>query len=423
MSLILVLVVTAVVVVMVLSSMIRKLLWVSTPNQALIFSGATRTVSGKTVGFRFVRGGRSLRRPLVERVDVMDLSMFTVMVHVTGAFSKGGIPLTIQGVANVKLPGDEPLLTNAVERFLGRSREEIYHIAKETLEGNLRGVLASLTPEEVNEDKARFAQTLLEEAEHDTSRMGLVLDTLKIQNVTDEVNYLSSIGRIRGAKLNMEQAVAEAAAQADAAVQQSSNWAGSEVARIEADLKIAREETNKRIQNAKSQREAMIREAQGQVLAQIAQVKADTARQQARALQVKRQLEADVVQPALAAQRAAEEQARGDAATALEQGRAQAASLRELVAAFREAGPGGREALTLQAMLPLSSEIAGASRGLKIEKLTVLPTPSSAGSQAARALIDASEQLRASTGVDLAGMARRIGGGSAPPQRRPQPPK
>jgi flotillin len=288
---------------------VKRLLWVSTPNEALIFSGATRRVGERTVGFRFVRGGRSLRRPFVERVDVLDLSMFTVNVHVTGAFSKGGIPLTIQGVANVKLPGEEPLLSNATERFLGRSREEIYHIAKETLEGNLRGVLASLTPEELNEDKQRFANTLLEEAEHDMSRMGLVLDTLKIQNVTDEVNYLASIGRIRSASLNMEQATAEAEARADASVQQASNWSKSEIAKTEADLQIARQETQKRIADAKSRREAMIREERGGVAAIVAQTKAEIERQKARALQEKRRLEADVVQPALAYQRAAEEQA------------------------------------------------------------------------------------------------------------------
>src|SRR5690606_1234462 len=220
----------------------------------------TRKVGNRTLGYRFVRGGRSLRKPIIERVDKMDLSMFTVMVHVTGAFTKGGIPLTIQGVANVKLPGEEPLLSNAVERFLGRTRDEIYYVAKETLEGNLRGVLASLTPEEVNEDKQRFAQILLEEAEHDMSRMGLVLDTLKIQNVTDEVNYLSSIGRIRGASLNMHQAVAEAQARADASVQQASNWAASEVAKTEAELQIQRQETAKRIADATSRREAMIQE-------------------------------------------------------------------------------------------------------------------------------------------------------------------
>jgi flotillin len=409
-TLILILVATAGIVVIALIGTVRRLMFVSTPNEALIFSGAMRKVGDRTVGYRFVRGGRSLRRPLVEHVDRLDLSMLTVEVHVTGAFSKGGIPLTIQGIANVKLPGDEPLLMNAVERFLGLSREQIYHIAQETLEGNLRGVLASLTPEEVNEDKMRFAHTLLEEAEQDMSRMGLVLDTLKIQNVTDEVNYLSSIGRMRGAKLNMEAASAEAEARADAAVQQASNWAASEIAKIDADLNIARQDTNKRIADAKSRREALIQEARGQVAAQVAQVKAEIERQGARAPQQQKKLDADVVQPALAKERAAEEQARGAAAAIIERGRAEAASLKELIAAYRLGGAGSREVLTLQNLLPLLSNIAGAGHALKIGKLSVLPPSGSAGGDVARNTIGAAEQIRAATGVDLAGVARRFGG-------------
>jgi flotillin len=398
------------VVIWALYMTVRKLLWVSTPNEALIFSGTTRRDGDRQLGYRFVRGGRALRTPLLEQVDVMDLSMFTVMVNVSAAFSKGGIPLTIQGVANVKLPGEEPLLVNAVERFLGRTRNEIYHIAKETLEGNLRGVLASLTPEEVNEDKIRFAQTLLEEAEHDMSRMGLVLDTLKIQNVTDEVNYLASIGRIRGASLNQEQAIAEAQARADALVQKAKNWGASEVAKIDADLEIARQETQKRIADAKSRREAMIQESRGQVLAQVAQVTAEIEQQRARALQEKRRLDADVVQPALTKQRAQEEQARGDAALTVERGRAEAESLRRLVEAYRSGGTGAREVLTLQNLLPLLPQIAGASRKLAIGKLTVLPESGSAGGELARKTIGASEQIRAATGVDLMGVAKKLGG-------------
>ncbi len=389
---------------------VQKLLGVSSPNEALIFSGTTRRVGDRQVGYRFVRGGRAMRRPLIERVDRLDLSMFTVVVHVTGAFSKGGIPLTIQGVANIKLPGEEPLLSNAVERFLGRSREEIYHVAKETLEGNLRGVLASLTPEEVNEDKMRFAHTLLEEAEHDMSRMGLMLDTLKIQNVTDEVNYLASIGRIRGAKLNMEQATAEASAQADALVQQARNWSASEVARLEADLNVAREETAKRIADAKSRREALINEARGEVVADIAQIRAETERQRARALREKRRLDADVVQPALAQHRAAEEQARGEAANTLERGRAEAASLKELVQAYNVGGSGAREVLALQNLLPLLANVAGAHHALSIRKLSVLPSSSAAGAELARSAIGATEQIRAATGVDLMGVAKKLGG-------------
>lgn len=397
-------------IIFVVLLMVQKLLKVCSPNEALIFSGTTRRVGDRMVGYRFVRGGRSLRRPIIERVDKMDLSMFTVMVHVTGAFSKGGIPLTIQGVANIKLPGEEPLLSNAVERFLGRSREEIYHVAKETLEGNLRGVLASLTPEEVNEDKMRFAHTLLEEAEHDMSRMGLVLDTLKIQNVTDEVNYLSSIGRILGAKLNMEQATAEAAAQADARVQQAKNWAAAEIAAIEADLTVAREETHKRIADAKSRREALINEAQGQVRAEIAQLRAEIERQKARAPREKRRLDAEVVQPALAKQRAAEEAARGEAAETLERGRAEAESLKQLVAAYRVGGRGAREVLALQNLLPMLSHVAGAHHPLKVGKMSVLPSADSSGSELARKAIGATEQIRSATGVDLLGVAKRFGG-------------
>jgi flotillin len=398
------------VVVALVAATVRRLLWVSSPNEVLIFSGTTRRLGDRSVGYRFVKGGRSLRRPFVETVDVVDLSMLTVMVHVTAAFSKGGIPLTIQGVANIKLPGDEPLLTNAVERFLGRTREDVHHIAKETLEGNLRGVLASLTPEEVNEDKVRFAHTLVEEAEHDMSRMGLVLDTLKVQNVTDEVNYLSSIGRIRGASLNKEQAIAEAEARADAAVQQAQNWATSEIAKVEADIKIAKSETAKRIADAKSRREAMIQESRGQVVAQLAQVKAEIERQKARAPQEKRRLEADVVQPALAKQRASEEHARGQAASVVERGRAEAASLKKLVDAFRTGGTGARDVLALQSLLPMLDDVSGATRPLTIGKVTVLPPEPAVGADLARKAIGAREQIQAATGLDLAKALAKLAG-------------
>lgn len=409
MSIVIGAIVVLVVVLVCLYAIIKKLLYVATPNEVLVFSGTTRQIGTETLPYRFVRGGRSMRRPLIERVDRLDLSMFTVMVNVENAFTKGGIPLNVQGVANVKLPGEEPLLTNAVVRFLGRTREEIYHVAKETLEGNLRGVLASLTPQEVNEDKTAFAQTLLEEAEHDMNRIGLVLDTLKIQNVFDNVNYLSSIGRIRSASLNQRQAIAEAEAKADAQVQQAANWGASEVAAINAQIQIARQETAKRIADARSRREALISESRGQVLAQVAQVKADIERQRARAPQVKRRLDADVVQPAIAAQQAAEERAKGEAARVVERGRAEAQALKKLVEAFRAGGRGARDVLALQNLLPLLHEVSGSNQVVHIQKVSILPSGDGPGSELARNTIGAAEQLRAATGVDLAKLAKKYG--------------
>ncbi|MEO8798024.1 MAG: SPFH domain-containing protein, partial [Polyangiaceae bacterium] len=332
---------------------IRNLLYVSTPNEALIFAGRSRELDGRDVGYRIVRGGRSIRIPLLERVSSMDLTMFTIDVVVQNAYSRGGIPLNVIGVANVKVAGDEPLLDNAIERFLGREQPEIMRIAKETLEGNLRGVLAQLTPEQVNEDKTRFAQNLIEEAERDMHRMGLALETLKIQNVSDDVGYLNSIGRIRGAEVRKNAAIAEASLQADAAVQKATNTMGAEVARIDADLEISRQQYKKRIADATSKRAAMIAEAEGQVLAQIAQVRAEIERQGARVLQVQRQLDAEIVQPAEADRKAAEEKARGEATRIVEQGRAQAQALHAIIEAYTKAGPAAREVMVLQKLLPL----------------------------------------------------------------------
>lgn len=404
---------TALIVLLSLSWVVRNLLYVSAPNEALIFSGARRVAQlgsgeGKEVGFRVIRGGRGIRVPLLERVDRMDLSNLSIEVQVRGAYCKGGIPLNVQGVANVKLPGDEPRLLNAVERFLGRTPMEISRIARETLEGNVRGVLAQLTPEEVNEDKVRFAQNLLDEAEHDMARIGLVLDTLKIQSVTDEVGYLNSIGRIRGASVKQGATIAEASAQADAAEQQARNSAAAEVAKLDTDLEIARQDVNKRMVNAQTARAALIAEAQAEVAARVAQVNAEIERQKARALQVKRQLDADVVQPAEAARKASEEAARADSAKLLERGKAEAAALRALVETYRTAGPDARRVLALQTLLPLAPRLAGVGNPLMIGKITVLPGAGGDGSGLARAAIGANAQIKAATGVDLVATLQRL---------------
>jgi flotillin len=407
MGILMVLGLTATVVVGFVFYTLKNLLLVSSPNEVLILSGGTHTVADREVGYRSVRGGRAVRIPLLERVDRMDLNNIPVEIAVKGAYSKGGIPLNVQGVAHVKMPGEEPRLSNAVERFLGKSRAEIVDIARETLEGNVRGVLAQLTPEQVNQDKTAFADKLLEEAEHDMQRMGLVLDTLKIQNVTDDANYLNSIGRIRGASVRMEASIVEARTQAEAAQQKAENWAKSEVAKIDADLAIARQECERRKKDGLSRREAMIQESRGQVLAQIAQVKAEITRQKARALQVERQLQADVIQPHDAERRNLEEQARGEASKIIELGKAEAEALHRIVEEIRKAGPGALDLLALQQMMPLLPHIAGSRMPVRIGTFSILPSGDGSFAQKAIAL---NEQLRAATGIDLSELAGRLGG-------------
>ena len=209
---------------------IIKNTYVCPPSEVLIFSGRRRRLPATAgphdrseVGFRVVRGGRAMRIPLIEQVDRMTLTNLAIELSVTNAYSRGGIPLKVHAVANVKIPSEEPLLHNAIERFLGYPREGIIRVAKDTLEGNLRGVIAELTPEEINQQKVIFQQKLIEEADKDLQRLGLVLDNLQIQNIADEVGYLASVGRVRTANVTKEARIGEVKARASAHVQKARN--------------------------------------------------------------------------------------------------------------------------------------------------------------------------------------------------------
>ncbi|MEM6954315.1 MAG: SPFH domain-containing protein, partial [Myxococcota bacterium] len=368
----LVLSVIAVIAIVAVALIIKNLIYLCEPNEVLVFSGRSRTVGGMKIGYRIVKGGRTLRIPIIETVDRVDLTNMIIEITVRNAYSKGGIPLTVQGVANIKVPGEMPLIHNSLERFLGRSREEIMKIGRETLEGNLRGVLAGLTPEEVNQDKERFAAKLTEEAGHDLESIGLVLDTLNIQNVSDEVGYLDAIGRTRSAQVRRNAQIAEADAQADAAEVKWQNAMAGELAKLEAAIEVARKDNERRIADATTRRAALIAEEQAEVQALLAQSQAEINVQDARIQQVQLQLQADVVRPAEAARDEAVAAAKADAAKIIEQGKATAQVLADLATSYRGQGEAGRDVLLMQKLVPVLQQVSGTIGQLRVDRLTVI---------------------------------------------------
>ena len=383
--------------------LVRNVLYVCPPNEVLVFSGATprSTAEGKKIAYRIVKGGRTLRIPLLETVDSMDLSNMIIELKVKGAYSKGGIPLTVQGIANIKVPGEEPLIHNTIERFLGKSRAEIMDVARETLEGNLRGVLSSLTPEQVNQDKEAFATRLTEEAEHDLSNLGLTLDTLKIQNVTDDVGYLDSIGRMRSAEVRRNAQIAEAQAKAQTAEQKWRNTMEAELGKLNAQIQVANADNARRVMDAQTKRGAMIAEQLAEVQALIAQTQAEIQMQDARIEQVKLQLEADMIQPAEAQRQQAEQQAKAEAAKIVEQGRATATVLKNLALTYRQSGTAGRDVLLMQKLVPTMQQVLQSMNDVKIDKLTVLNQGAVGGGNLAAQLVATHEQIKAATGIDV----------------------
>lgn len=380
------------------------------PNEVLIFTGKQRRVGNRLFGYRVIKGGMGWRWPLIERVDRMDLTNMVIDVQAMNAYSKGGIPLTVQGVANVKVAGHEPILNNAIERFLGKSRQEIMQIAKATLEGALRGVLASMTPEQVNEDKILFAEKLVQEVEQDMTALGLVVDTLKIQTVTDDVKYLDSIGRKKNAEIVSRARIAEALAHATSVVRSAENLQRETKAQTDAAIATSKADANQRLTEIKTRRAALVAEELATVNAAVARARAEVEVQKARVEQVRRQLDADVIQPAKAAAEAAEAAAKAEVAPILEEGRARAEALKSVAGSLKAAGPAGRDLLMLQKLPEIVSAVSNVIADTHVEKVTIIDGASDGAGSMPMKAVATLEQVKQLFGVDLVEKFQEWGG-------------
>jgi len=415
-----------------LGILISRIIYICPPNEVLIFSGGHRTIAGedRVVGYRVVQGGRGIRIPLIEIVDRMDLTNMIIELKVHGAYSRGGIPLNVQGVANVKISSKSVQLASAVERFLGMTREQIMSIARETLEGNLRGVLSTLTPEEVNQDREKFAGELLHEADHDLGRLGLELDTLKIQHVSDEKGYLDSIGRRQTAELLKNSRIAEAENRALSAENAAQNFQNQEISKLDAEIAMARADGARRVVEAQTRKGALIAESKGQVLALVAKANAEVEVQRARLAQVRFQLVADKVKPAEAKKAQMIAQAKGTASKLLEEGKATAAAIRSLGATWAKTGDNARQIFVAQKLSRLIATMMQTVGDMPIDKLTVIDKELAAnGSNFAVKTAVTAEQIKQLLGVDIAQVAQQLGGGGrgqpagvALPPARTRPP-
>ncbi|NIN71545.1 MAG: flotillin family protein [Gemmatimonadetes bacterium] len=403
-------------VAMALIYVVKSLIVICQPNEMVVITGRKRlTADGRRAGYRLLHGGRTLRVPIVERVARLDLTTLPIEVVVKNAYSKGGIPLIVHGIANVKISARDPVAHNAVERMLEKPFEEVMQIAKDTLEGNLRGVLATLTPEEVNEDRLKFAQMLIEEADEDMKKLGLELDTLKIQNVTDEVNYLDSIGRQQTADILKKARVAEAERFSEAEQTEASARQAAEIAKIQADLAIVEQNNELRVRTAELEAAALAKERAAPVAGEKAKTVAEQDLQQERIALEQRRLEADVLLPARAEREAMEERAKGAAASITEDGRARLFVLGEMIKLYLGAGSEAERIFILNMLPEIIRELSSSVEGIDIDRLTVIDSGEGAGvanaaGQFPAAIIKLTEQIENATGVNI---LSKLGSGSA----------
>lgn len=360
--------------VLVLIQIIKQFLYVARPNEALVFSGKRyRMEDGTEVGYRIVRSGhRAFRIPILERVDRIDMTIIPIDVHVENAYSRGNIPLQIHAIANVKIHGDSRWIRNAVERFLGRDQKEIRIVAQQTLEGALREVLAQLTPEEVNEDRLKFAEKMIHAVEDDLQKLGLGLDTLKIQSVSDQTGYLDSIGRpvIASALRDAENAESQAAQE----IQQAQAEAGrrAEVARAGAQMMIQQKQNQLRTVRANLEGEAQAVEREAEAAAKTARAHAEKQLQEVRAALENRRLQAEIVIPSEFRRVAQEILAKGAAAPTAENGAAAAEILKVMSEAWASMGPQAREIYIIQHLEEIVGTVVRSLQNVHVDEVNVL---------------------------------------------------
>jgi flotillin len=252
------------------------------PNQVLVVSGRRRVmvnpVSGQReqVGFRVVKGGGTFIIPVLERVDVLSMEILTIEVEVRNVYTVQGVPVHVDGVAQIKIRGDDASIYTAAEQFLSKGPDGIIYVAHETLAGHLRAILGMLTVEEIYKDRDAFAQKVLEVSGGDLANMGLEIVSFVIKDIRDDKEYLESLGRTRTAEVKRDAVQGEAEAQRDATIAQANAARDAtiqsararqegETAKYQAETKIAESQKDYSVQKASYDEEVNRRQVQAEL--------------------------------------------------------------------------------------------------------------------------------------------------------------
>jgi flotillin len=214
------------------------------PNQVLVISGRKHRVtdpdgSAHDVGFRIVKGGGVFVWPVYEKVDILSLELLTIDVQTPEVYTSKGVPVKVDGVAQIKVKGDDVSISTAAEQFLSKTTDEIKNVATQTMEGHLRAILGTMTVEDIYQNRDAFASKVQEVAAGDMANMGLGIVSFTIRDIRDGQGYLEALGKPRIAQVKRDAVIAQAEADRDSMIRSSQATQAGQEAKFVADTKIA----------------------------------------------------------------------------------------------------------------------------------------------------------------------------------------
>lgn len=414
------------------------------PNEALIVSGGCCGSRSKTTRV----GGWAWAWWLVTDVQRLSLEVMTLNPVCENVETAQGVPLTVTGVAQVKIMKNADLLQTASEQFLGKKEHEIKSTVLQTLEGHLRAILGTLTVEEVYKDRDQFASLVREVAAPDVGRMGIEVLSFTIKDVYDNVTYLASLGKAQTAAVKRDAEIGVAQANRDAGIREAECEKAAMDVKYNTDTKIEDNSRAFKLQKANFDKEVNTAKAEAQLAYELQaakiQQKIRNEEIQIQVVERRKQIEIEeqeirrkekelmstVKLPAEAeaykVQTIAEgkrtqtvEAARADAervrligaseARAIEAvGRAEAEKMRMKASAFKQYGDAAIMALVLEALPQIAAEVAAPLA--KTDEIVLLGGADKTTTEVNKLLGQLPPAIAALTGVDVTGALSKIPG-------------
>jgi len=260
----------SVLALMLLMSMLARLYRKAGPNEALVVYGFR--------GTRVVKGHGTIIFPMVENCRELSLELMSFDVAPQqDLYTKQGVAVTVEAVAQIKVKSDTESVLTAAEQFLTKTDQEREGLIRLVMEGHLRGIIGQLTVEEIVKQPEMVSDRMRSTCADDMNKMGLEVISFTIKEVRDKNEYIANMGKPDVARIKRDADVAAAEADRDTAIKRALAMRESAVAKAQADQERVLAETLSLAKQAEAQRDLEIKKAQYQELTKRQQAQADKA--------------------------------------------------------------------------------------------------------------------------------------------------
>jgi flotillin len=240
MSTTLIIVVAAAVAVPLLLFVLFKTLWkVPSADEALIVTGfSVRGSAADGKIFKIVTGGGTLVLPVLQKAQYLGLKADKALLEVEGVDVQK-IPVGVRGVAIFKVGDDERSITNGATRFLDAQHGQMHDLVREVFHGHLRSIIGGMSVEDLIANRNELAQATRDASIDEMQKLGLVVDSLQIQEVLDPTGYIRALGEPRAAEVKKHARIAQAQADREATEREQEAEALKAAARRDSEIKRA----------------------------------------------------------------------------------------------------------------------------------------------------------------------------------------